>query len=178
MFRTIAVVVALALAVLFGRAALSSGDFQVESARVIEAAPKDIMPYLDNFHGWAGWWPPERQNHGLVAQFSGKPSGPGAVYDWSTGGVAGAGRMTISAQQPDLLTIAVDQRAPLATQATMEFRLAKVDDGTRVSVKYTGHNGLWTRLRHPLGVDTDALENQLDDALTYLKLVVEGNAPA
>jgi hypothetical protein len=47
-----------------------------------------------------------------------------------------------------------------------------------VSVKYTGHNSLWTRLRHPLGVDTDALENQLDDALTYLKLVVEGTEPS
>jgi hypothetical protein len=178
MFRILAVVMALARAVLFGRAALSSGDFQVESARVIEAAPKDIMPYLDNFHGWAGWWPPERQSPGVVAQFSGSASGPGAVYEWSTAGVAGAGRMTISAQQPDLLTIAVDQRRPLATQATMAFRLATVDEGTRVSIKYTGHHGLWTRLRHPLGVDTDALENQLDDALTYLKLVVEGNAPS
>ncbi|TFU03358.1 polyketide cyclase [Polymorphobacter arshaanensis] len=178
MFRILTVVVALALAVLFGRAALSSGDFQVESARVIEAAPKDIMPYLDNFHGWAGWWPPERQNPGLVAQFSGSASGPGATYDWSTGGVAGAGRMTIIAEQPDLLTIAVDQRRPLVTQATMEFRLAKVDDGTRVTVKHTGHHDLWTRLRHPLGVDTDALETQLDDALTYLKLVVEGTEPS
>jgi|GEM_PF-6473609 hypothetical protein len=178
MFRTIAVVVALALAVLFGRAALSSGDFQVESARVIEAAPKDIMPYLDNFHGWAVWWPPERQNPGVERRFSGSASGAGAVYDWTTAGVAGSGRMTISSAQPDFLNIAVDQRQPRAMQATIEFRLAPVDGGTRISVKYTGHHGLWTRLRHPLGIDTEPLEMQLDDALTYLKLAVEGNAPA
>ncbi len=178
MFRIVAVILALVLAAVFGRAALSSGDFEVESARVIEATPKQIMPYLDNFHGWAGWWPPERQNPGVVRRFSGSASGPGAVYDWSTAGMAGTGRMTISSAQPDFLSIAVDRRQPLVTQATIEFRLAAVEGGTRVSVKYTGHHGLWTRLRHPLGIDTEPLEMQLDDALTYLKLAVEGTEPS
>lgn len=178
MLRVLIVAVGLAVLVLFGRAALAPGDYRAESARVINATPQQVMPYLDSFPGWASWWPPERQNAGVVRHFSGSASGPGAIYDWSSGGVVGSGRMTITAEHPDLLTIAVEQRAPLAAQATLEFSLAKVDGGTRVTVTYAGHRDLWTRLRHPFGIDPEPLETQLDDALTYLKLAVEATAPA
>ena len=178
MFKIVAVVVGLALAVLFGRAALSSGDFEVGSAMLIDATPKQVMPYIDNFHAWAGWWPPERQAPGAVRHFSGSASGPGAEYDWTSAGMAGSGRMKIITEQPDALTIELNRRAPQVTNATVEFRLAAADGGTRVTVKYTGHNDLWTRLRHPFGIATDPIESQLDDALTFLKLAVEGTEPS
>ena len=178
MIRRIAMVIGLLLLLLLGRAALSSGEVAAESARLIEAPPKTVMPYLDNFHGWAGWWPPERGDPGVARRFGATASGPGARYDWTTGGQAGSGSMTIVAQTADTLTIRVDQRAPQRATADIVFKLTAVDEGTRVTMRYAGHQDFWQRLRQPLGPSRAALETRLDDALTYLKMAVEGTEPA
>jgi hypothetical protein len=174
MFKVFGVMLTLALAVVFGRAALMPAQLRVERSLLVNATPKQVMPFLDNFHGWGAWSPLERQNVGLSTSFAGPPSGIGAVYSWSTAGGGNAGRMEIVAQQPDtMVQVRLDQARPEARQVLLEFQLAPEEGGTRVTAVFDQNRSIWTRLRSPLGEPTKPIEDNLDEGLINLKLAVE-----
>ncbi|MGL4541139.1 MAG: SRPBCC family protein [Polymorphobacter sp.] len=174
MFKVFGVMLALALAVVFGRAALMPAELRVERSLLVNATPKQVMPFLDDFHGWGAWSPLEQQNVNLTTSFAGPARGVGAVYNWSTAGEGNAGRMEIVAQQPDtMVRVRLDQARPQSRTVLLEFQLAPEDGGTRITAISEQHRSLLKRLRSPLGEPTKPIEDNLDEGLINLKLAVE-----
>ncbi len=134
MFKTILIVVAVAILVLLAYAATRPGDFRVERQTSIKAAPDKIFPYINDFHQWAAWSPWEKLDPSMKRTFSGPASGKGTVYGWEGTGKVGAGRMEIlDAPAPGKVVIKLDFIKPFEGHNTTEFTLQAQGDATQVT---------------------------------------------
>ena len=86
-------------------AASTPGSFRIERSIWVDAPADRVFSFLNDFHQWALWSPWEKLDADLKRDYSGKPSGKGAIYDWN-GARAGVGRMEIiEADAPTRLLI-------------------------------------------------------------------------
>src|SRR5688572_1320615 len=95
MFKKIAIVIVIALAVVLALAAMKPDSFRVERSATIKAPPEKIFPLIDDFHRWDAWSPWEKRDPAMKRTHSGAPAGKGAVYAWDGNKDVGKGRMEI-----------------------------------------------------------------------------------
>jgi len=92
---TIAVVLAIAIAIVLILAATKPNNFSIERATTIKAPPERIFPLINDFHQWGTWSPWENKDPAMKRTFDGAASGKGAVYAWDGNKNVGSGRMEI-----------------------------------------------------------------------------------
>ena len=131
---TIAVVLAIAIAIVLILAATKPNNFSIERATTIKAPPERIFPLINDFHQWGTWSPWENKDPAMKRTFDGAASGKGAVYAWDGNKNVGSGRMEIiEASTPSKIVIKLDFLKPFEAHNTAEFTMLPQGDATNVS---------------------------------------------
>jgi uncharacterized protein YndB with AHSA1/START domain len=137
MIRTIVIVVIAVLVVGVGAvlalAATKPDSFNVERTESIKAPPEKIFALINDLHGWRAWSPYENKDPEMKRNFSGAPSGKGAVYEWDGNKNVGKGRMEITeASAPSKIVIKLDFISPFEGHNMAEFTMEPKGDATNV----------------------------------------------
>lgn len=138
MYKKVAFLLVIIVAAVMLFATTKPDTFIVRRAVTIAAPPEKILPFINDFHQWAAWAPREQRDPALRRGFSGAPRGDGAVYDWSGNDKVGAGRMTITAATPTLVTIRLDMLQPYVSHNITTFTLEPQGAATRVTWDMSG----------------------------------------
>jgi len=113
--------------------------FEVVRSGSVPASPPVVTDLIADFHRWTEWSPWEGLDPDMQRTYSGATSGVGAVYEWAGKGKAGAGRMEITAIDPDA-TIHVDLQfiKPFKSTSETTFELKRSGEGTDVTWRMVG----------------------------------------
>jgi uncharacterized protein YndB with AHSA1/START domain len=131
---TIAVVLAIAVAVVLILAATKPDSFRVQRAITVQAPPEKIFSLISDFHQWGSWSPYEHKDPAMKRTYSGASSGRGAVYAWDGNNNVGSGRMEIlDAAAPEKIVIKLDFFKPFEGHNTAEFTMLPQGDVTKVT---------------------------------------------
>jgi hypothetical protein len=131
---TIAVVLAIAIAIVLILAASKPGSFSVERAIDIAAPAERIFPLINDFHQWVAWSPWENKDPGMQRSYEGAASGKGAIYGWDGNKNVGSGRMEIlEASVPSKILIKLDFFKPFEGHNTAEFTMLPQGGATRLT---------------------------------------------
>jgi carbon monoxide dehydrogenase subunit G len=133
MFKTIGLIVVLAIAAIFLLALNKPSTFRVERSTTIAAPPEKIAALIDNFHQWNAWSPWAKLDPVMKTTYSGSPSGVGSVYEWEGNNKVGKGRMEILSIEPTKTTIKIDFLKPFEGHNTADFVLEPQGSTTRVN---------------------------------------------
>ncbi len=174
MFKTIALIIAAAIAVVLIYAATRPDTFRVERAVSIKAPPEKIFPLIDDFHNWGQWSPWEKLDPAMKRTHSGAGSGKGAAYAWDGNSDVGAGRMEITDETaPAKLAIQLDFVRPFEGHNVAEFTLQSQGDATNVTWAMHGPSpyiakviGIFCSIDRMIGKD-------FETGLTNMKAVAE-----
>lgn len=140
------ILLALVLAILL-LAMGKPATFRIERTAVYKAGPGALQARISDFHQWEDWSPWAKLDPDCKNTYSGAPSGVGAVFAWDGNKKVGAGRMEITAEEPDRrVTIRLDFLRPFAASNTCEFILEPADGGTRLTWAMSGENTFVSRI--------------------------------
>ena len=112
MFKTIGLIIVLAVAAVLLLASTKPSTFRVERSTTIAAPPEKIAALINDFHQWNDWSPWAHLDPIMKTTYSGPPSGVGSVYEWEGNSKVGKGRMEILATEPTKTTIELDFLRP------------------------------------------------------------------
>ncbi len=130
---TIAVVIALAIAVILIMAAMKPDTFRVERKASIGAPSERLFALISDFHRWRSWSPWENRDPNLKRTYEGSERGKGAVYAWDGNKNVGSGRMEIlEAAAPSKILIKLDFFKPFEAHNIAEFTMLPHGDATNV----------------------------------------------
>ena len=131
MWKTVGIVVVVAIGAVLAFAATRPGDFSVQRSIAIKADPAKIYPLLVDFTQWPAWSPWEKLDPEMKRTLSGPASGPGAVYAWDGSSKVGAGRMEVKeAAVPSKVVIQLDFLRPFEAHNMTDFTLVPRPDAT------------------------------------------------
>jgi uncharacterized protein YndB with AHSA1/START domain len=131
---SIAVVLAIAIAVVLILAATKPNTFGVRRATTVNAPPETIFALINDFHQWGTWSPYENKDPAMQRTYSGSASGRGAVYAWDGNNKVGSGRMEIlDTSPPSKILIKLDFFKPFEGHNTAEFTMLPQGDATNVT---------------------------------------------
>lgn len=146
---TMAVVLAIAIAIVLLLAATKPNTFSVQRAAIVNAPPEKIFPLINDFHQWGTWSPYEHKDPAMKRTYSGAARGSGAVYAWEGDKNVGSGRMEIlEASAPSKIVIKLDFFSPFEAHNTAEFTMLPQDDATRVTWRMHGPAPFMARIMH------------------------------
>src|SRR3979409_1846756 len=135
---TIAVILAIAIAVVLILAATKPDTLRVQRSVRIKAPPEGIFPLISDFHQWRNWSPYEQKDPAMKRTYDGAERGKGAVYAWEGDKNVGSGRMEIlEASVPTKIVIKLDFFAPFEGHNTAEFTMLPQGDATNVTTNVT-----------------------------------------
>ena len=146
-----------------------------ERSILIDAAPEEIYPLIENFHAWPAWSPYENRDRDMQRTYSGAEKGEGAAYAWSGDGSIGSGHMEIvETDEPSKIVIALVFTAPMKAENQAIFTLEPEGAATRVTWAMEGEANLISRTAG-LFIDMDKMVGtDFEAGLEKLKSVVEG----
>jgi len=128
-----------------------ASTYTVQRTRRIDAPPDRVYALITDFHEWPKWSPWEDVDPDLQREYSGSPSGRGAVYSWSGNRKAGKGRMQIVDVDDDRrVDIDLAFEKPFKSQNLTTFLLTPAGEGTEVTWQMTGPRPLVMKLAGPL----------------------------
>lgn len=142
----------------------------VERTVRIAATPAELQHRLADLPGWVDWSPWEGLDPALHREYTGEPGTVGSGYAWSGNRKAGAGRMTVTAIDPDGVGIDLDFTKPFRSSNVIRFALTPEGDGTRVIWRMESPKTFFSRLfniEKLVGAD-------FEKGLRQLKQVTEG----
>jgi hypothetical protein len=171
---TIAViVVAVALAAVLAYAASKPDTFAVQRAALIEAAPEQIFPLIDDLRAQSAWSPFEKDPD-MKRTHSGPARGPGAVYAWDGDRRVGAGQIAITeSKPPSKVVLSLQMLRPFKADNVVEFTLDRVGAGTRVTWAMRGRSPFMAKLMGLFMNCDNMVGTQFEEGLAKLKNLVE-----
>jgi len=144
---TIAVILAIAIAVVLILAATKPDTLRVQRSVRIKAPPDGIFPLISDFHQWRNWSPYEQKDPAMKRTYDGAERGKGAVYAWEGDKNVGSGRMEIlEASPPQKVVIKLDFFTPFEGHNTAEFTMLPQGDATSVTWLMQGPARFVTRV--------------------------------
>lgn len=162
--------------VLFVSALFKPDTFRVERSALIAASPETLFPLIADFHQWTQWSPWEGMDPAMTRQYSGEPSGTGAVYEWA-GPKVGAGRMEIlDTHAPDRLHIRLDFTKPFEAHNEVTFSIEPEGSGSRVQWAMYGPHPLPMRMMSIVMSMDKMVGGDFEKGLAGLKSVAESGA--
>lgn len=174
MFKTIALIVVVAIAAILILAARQPDNFIVQRSLTINAAPEKTYPLIADFHRWPLWSPFEKLDPALQRTYSGTESGKGSIYEWSGNKEAGKGRMEIvDVDEPHNIVIQLDFSEPFAAHNTAEFTLAPKGASTMVTWAMRGSSPFIAKIMHVFFNMDKMLGPDFEAGLANLKNISE-----
>lgn len=171
---TIAVVLAIAVAVVLILAATKPDTFSVQRAITVKAPPEKIFPLIADFHQWGSWSPYEHKDPAMKRTYSGEANGKGAVYAWDGDRNVGSGRMEIlDASAPSKIVIKLDFFAPFEAHNTAEFTMLPQGGVTTVTWLMQGPSRFMGKIMHVFINMDRMVGNDFEVGLSNLKRLAE-----
>jgi hypothetical protein len=170
---TLAIIAAVLLAVILISAAMKPGTFRVQRTRIIHAGPRQIVPFIEDFHAWRSWSPYEKLDPDMKKALSGAAKGKGAVYAWEGNGKAGAGRMEIIDASTSQVRIKLDFIKPFATHNVAEFTLEPKSGSTNVTWTMYGPSPFLAKVATTFCSMDRLVGRDFETGLANLKTVAE-----
>jgi carbon monoxide dehydrogenase subunit G len=164
MFKTIAIVIVVALASLLIYAATRPDSFSIQRSTRIKATPEKIYALISDFPSWPTWSPWEKLDPDMKRTLTGAATGKGSIYEWTGSSKVGAGRMEITDVLPtSKVVIKLDFIKPFEGHNVTEFTLAPQGDTTEVNWVMTGPSpyisklmGVFFNMDQMIGKDFEA----------------------
>ncbi len=129
------------MAVVAAFVAMQPTEFNIKRAALIDAAPEQIFPHVNDLHAWDAWSPWAKLDPQAQNRFAGPPAGVGAAMHWAGNSKVGAGSMTIVDSQPSSrIVFRLDFLKPMAATSTAEFTFAPQGGQTLVTWRMAGSN--------------------------------------
>ncbi len=161
-------------------AAMSQPDeLKVTRSIVIDAAPAEVFPLVNDLHQWEQWSPWFKQDPDIEIKYSGPDAGEGAAYEWKSE-IVGAGTMEIVESVPDTrIKTALHFTEPFEDKPAAAFEFEPVDGGTKVTWTMEGESNLTSKVMM-LFWDFDAMIGKdFENGLNSIKQLAEsGGSPA
>ena len=174
MFKTIAIVIVVAIAALLIYAATRPDTFSVQRATRIKAAPETIYALINDFPSWPTWSPWEKLDPDMKRTLSGAATGKGSVYEWSGSGKVGAGRMEITdTLATSKVVIKLDFIKPFEGHNITEFTLAPQGDTTEVNWVMSGPSPYISKLMGVFFNMDQMIGKDFETGLANMKAVAE-----
>jgi uncharacterized protein YndB with AHSA1/START domain len=171
---TIAVILAIAIAVVLILAATKPDTLRVQRSVRIKAPPEGIFPLISDFHQWRNWSPYEQKDPAMKRTYGGAERGKGAVYAWEGDKNVGSGRMEIlEASAPQKIVIKLDFFKPFEGHNTAEFTMLPQGDGTHVTWLMHGPANLMSRLIQVFMNLDNMIGKDFETGLANLKMLTE-----
>ncbi len=148
MFKTIAVLLVLVVAVLLGYAASRPDSFHVERSITIQAPADRLHPQINDLRRFNTWNPYLRKDPAMQGEYSGAVAGPGAVYAFHGNKEVGRGRIAITeTSAPNSVTMQLDMLEPFEAHNVVRFTLVPEGEGaTRVTWAMDGASPFMAKL--------------------------------
>ncbi|MGZ5030954.1 MAG: SRPBCC family protein [Methylobacter sp.] len=175
MTKAIIIIAIILLAALLLYIFTKPDTFRICRAVRIKASPDRIFALINDFQNWDAWSPYEKTDSEMKRNFSGKPRGEGAVYEWeSTDSRAGTGRMEIIESLPSTkITIELDLAEPIESHCLLEFILEAQGDGTDISWTMHGTNSYFGKIMEIFYDRDSMLGKDFEEGLANLKTIAE-----
>jgi hypothetical protein len=172
------VAVAAIVAIIAVLASTKPATVSVSRPIVIRAPAPIVFGLIDDFHNWPQWAPQDCEDKTMIRQYSGAPSGVGAVSTWSSKGSAGAGTMRIAKSEPySEVEVHVNFRAPFVAHNVNVFRIEALSDGeTRVTWSMQGTNVFLMKVMSVFVSPDSIMGPHFEKGLAALKAVSESRA--
>ena len=173
------IVIAIALVVFVAVVMMQPDEFHVSRSTTINAAPAEVLPYVNNFHNWNDWSPWVELDPNAEYSFPGPDAGEGAEYHWDGNDDVGAGFMKILESSPnENVQYELNFIRPYEDTCKVEFQLQPEGDGTKVTWEMYGENDNFMAKMMCLFMDIDAMVgNDFEKGLKKLKQEAEQSAP-
>ena len=174
MFKTIAIVVVVAIAAILVYATTLPDDFRVQRTTSIKAPPEKIFPLINDLHRWGSWSPWEKMDPEMKRTYSGAAAGKGAAYAWQGNRKVGEGRMEIvDASPPSKITIKLDFLKPFEAHNIAEYTLAQQGDATNVTWTMYGPSPYLSKLFGVFCSMDRMVGTKFEEGLANLKALAE-----
>ena len=174
MFKTIAIVIVVAIAAVLVFAATRPGTFEVKRSLVIKAPPEKIYALINDFPSWQSWSPWEKLDPAMKRTLSGAATGKGSVYAWEGDSKVGAGRMEITdTAAASKVTIKLDFIRPFEGHNVAEFTLQPQGETTEVNWVMSGPSTYITKLMGIFVSMDKMIGKDFEAGLSNLKAIAE-----
>jgi hypothetical protein len=115
--------------------------YTVTRSSTIDAPVERVHAPVADFHEWPKWSPWEDLDPQMRRTYSGPEAGTGATYSWEGNKKAGAGDMTITADTPQQVDIALNFLKPFPARNRIELVLTPAGDAA-TTVEWRMHGEL------------------------------------
>lgn len=178
MWKKIGIGAAALIVVLLLVIATRPSTYRVERSATIGAAPEAVYAQVSDFKKWEAWSPWGKLDPSMKTAYEGTQGTVGAVYAWTGNDQVGAGKMTVTAVDPNKrIDIKLEFIKPFASTAANGFVLAPAGKDTKVTWFMEGTNDFMGKA-FTLFMDMDAMIGKdFEKGLADMKKVVEA-APA
>ena len=134
MIKKILMAIVILVVVVLGYAATKPDTFNIERSTNIKAPPEKIFGYLNDFKKATEWVPFDKKDPAMKRQYSGAPSGKGAVYEFQGNRDVGVGRIEIVESTPSRkVTLQLDMREPFVGRNIVDYVLEPSGDTTKMT---------------------------------------------
>lgn len=177
MLKSIALILALAVAALLLYATTRPDTFAVQRSAVIQAKADRLFPLIDDLHQFNTWNPYAQKDPAMQLSYRGPASGPGAAFDFAGNQDAGKGSVEITGgQAPTRVGMRLHMIEPFEGRNEIEFTLTpQGSQGEATLVTWAMHGpspyisklvGIFLNMDQMIGRDFEA-------GLARLKAVAE-----
>ena len=174
MFKTIAIVIVVAIAAVLVFAATRPGTFEVKRSLAIKAPPEKIYALINDFPSWQSWSPWEKLDPAMKRTLSGAATGKGSVYAWEGDSKVGAGRMEITdTAAASKVIIKLDFIRPFEGHNVTEFTLQPQGETTEVNWVMSGPSPYITKLMGIFVSMDKMIGKDFEAGLSNLKAIAE-----
>ncbi len=174
MIKKIFLALAALVAVFIIVAALQSPEYSLTRSTVINAAPAEVFPHINNFHNWENWSPWAKLDPNMKTAYAGPDSGVGAVYSWEGNMKVGSGKMTVvESQQPTRVLLKLDFLKPMKDTSRTEFTCVPENQGTKVTWSVSGKKSFIAKAMCLFRSMEKMIGPNLEMGLEQLKTTVE-----
>ena len=148
--------------------------YTVTRTTTIAAPPQRVHALVNDFHEWSRWSPWEDYDPQMRRTYTGPDAGVGAAYAWEGNRKAGKGDMTITADAPEKVDIALNFQKPFPARNRIVLVLAPTGDAS-TDVEWRLHGDLsgFTRLFAMVKSMDSLVGPDFERGLARLKRVAE-----
>lgn len=175
MVKKIALGFVVIVAVFLGYVSTREGKFHYERSGFINAAPSEIYPYISQLRLGSEWSPFEKKDPAMKKTFSANDGAIGASLDFEGNKDVGAGRLEITALNPDnSVELRLTMTKPMVAENKIIYKLIPVEQGTVFTWAMEGDGGFMGKLISVF-IDCDKMIGEdFSAGIKNLKTLIEG----
>lgn len=174
MIKKILIAVAVLLVVFIVYVILKPNAFRYESSIDIKADPSEIFPYISHLERAKEWSPYEKADPDMQRVFSGEDGKQGAKMEFSGDSNVGSGSIEILRVRPyHFVDLRLQMTKPMQSTSHIQYRLEKIDDGTRFIWSMVGENQFLFKLMGVFFDFEEMVEKKFQEGQKTLKELVE-----